>query len=187
VTEEVWHHLPGTEGSIHGTEWPTLEFEDETAERSGALVADVASTIRAWKSDAGMALNAELEKIEVYPEDDHDEAIDTYDLSETVNGPVYVREGIPSVELVPVEVDPDHSQIGPTFRDRAGEVVAALEAADPAEIAAGKSAGEIELELDDETVTVEGDAVTVREEHRAEGGEEVEVLEGDRATILVFP
>jgi len=187
LTEELWHHLPGTEGSIHGTEWPSLEFEDETAERSGALVADVAATIRAWKSDAGMALNAELDKIEVYPDDDYDEAIDTYDLSGTVNAPVYVREGIPSVELVPVEVDPDHSRIGPEFRDRAGEVVAALEAADPAEIKAGKAADEIELELDDGTVTLDPDMVAVREEHRAEGGEEVEVLESDLATVLVFP
>ncbi|MFT4890929.1 MAG: valyl-tRNA synthetase [Halobacteriales archaeon] len=187
LTEELWHHLPGTEGSVHGTEWPTLAFEDETAERAGALVADVAATIRAWKSDAGMALNAELDKIEVYPDDDYDEAIDTYDLSGTVNAPVYVREGIPSVELVPVEVDPDHSLIGPEFRDRAGEVVAALEATDPAEIKAGKAAGEIELELDDGTVTLDPDMVEVREEHRAESGEEVEVLESDLATVLVFP
>jgi len=187
LSEEIWHHLPGTEGSIHGTEWPTLEFEDETAERAGALVADVASTIRAWKSDAGMALNAELDKIEVYPTEDYEEAIDTYDLSGTVNAPVYVREGIPSVELVPVEVDPDHSKIGPEFRDRAGEVVAALEAADPAEIQTGKADGEIELDLDDGTVTLDPEMVEVREEHRAESGEEVEVLESEKATILVFP
>ncbi|MFT4958382.1 MAG: valyl-tRNA synthetase [Halobacteriales archaeon] len=186
-TEEIWDHLPGTEGSIHDTAWPSLEFEDETAERSGALVAAVASTIRAWKSDEGMALNAELDKIEVYPDDNFEEAIDTYDLSGTVNAPMYVREGIPSVELVPVEVDPDHSKIGPEFRDRADEVVAALEAADPAEILAGQSNGEIELELDDETVTLDPGMVEVREEHRAESGEEVEVLENDRATILVFP
>jgi valyl-tRNA synthetase len=36
-------------------------------------------------------------------------------------------------------------------------------------------------------VVLPGEAVEVREEHRSEGGEEVAVLETDRATVLVFP
>jgi len=34
---------------------------------------------------------------------------------------------------------------------------------------------------------IPGDAVTVHEEHRAESGEEVDVLEGETATVLVYP
>jgi len=65
--------------------------------------------------------------------------VDTYDLSEAVNAPVRVEAGEPTVELVPVEVEPDHSVIGPEFRDQAGQVVAALEAMDPRRSSASRS------------------------------------------------
>ncbi|WP_135852404.1 valine--tRNA ligase [Halorussus salinus] len=184
--EELYDHLPGTEGSVHAAAWPDIEFSDPEAEERGDLIAEVASEIRAWKSDAGMALNAELDRIEVYS--DLGRGWDTYDLSEAVNAPVYLEAGQPSVELVPVGVDPDHSQIGPQFRDKAGQVVAALESADLNQLKNQKEIeGEITLTVDDEEVTIDGDAVEIEEEYRAESGEEVEVLETDHATALVFP
>jgi valyl-tRNA synthetase len=152
-----------------------------------------------------MALNAELGKIEVYPEETPERAVDTYDLSEAVNAPVHIREGEPTVELVPVEIDADHSVIGPEFRDRAGAVVAALEEADPADVKRQQQLdGEIEVDLGEEgearsasedssggqpreVAAVPGDAVEVHEEHRSESGEEVDVLEGEHGTILVYP
>jgi valyl-tRNA synthetase len=205
LTAEAWAALPTTEGSVHESDWPALDMADETAELAGSLIADVASTIRGWKSDRGMALNAPLDKVEVYPDRTPDRAVDTYDLSEAVNAPVMVREGVPTVELVPVEVEPDHSTIGPEFRDQADEVVAALEAMDPAAVQSQKQVDdEIEVDLGGdgesrsaserssggtprEVAVVPGDAVSITEEHRAESGEEVAVLEGDNGTILVYP
>jgi len=188
LAEEAWHALPGTDGSVHGSSWPDLEMADEEAEAVGALIADTASTVRGWKSDEGMALNADLSKVEVYPDEALEPAVDTYDLSEAVNAPVHVREGEPTVELVPVEVEPDHATIGPEFRDQAGAVVGALESMDPAEVKRQKELdGEIEVDLGEEVAVIPGDAVTVHEEHRAESGEEVAVVEGDYGTILVYP
>jgi valyl-tRNA synthetase len=187
LTEEAWRALPGTEGSVHAADWPALEMEDPEAETVGALIADVAATVRSWKSEQGMALNAELGKIEAYPDDPPESAVDTYDLSEAVNGPVHVREGEPNVELVPVGVEPDHATIGPEFRDRAGAVIAALESMDPAEVKSQKRYdGEIEVDLGSEVAVVPGEAVTITEEHRAESGEEVTVLDGEHATVLVY-
>jgi len=188
LTEEAWHALPGTEGSVHAADWPDLDMVDEESEVAGALIADVASTVRSWKSEEGMALNAELSKVEAYPDEAPERAVDTYDLSEGVNAPVHVREGVPAVELVPVDIEPDHATIGPEFRDRAGAVISALEAMDPADVAAQKRRqGEIEVESDGEVAVVPGDAVEVHEEHRAESGEEVAVLESDLATVLIYP
>jgi valyl-tRNA synthetase len=198
LTEEAWHALPGAEGSVHAAGWPEPGLgtepgaEDAGGAETGALVADVASTVRGWKSEEGMALNADLSKIEVYPERAPETAVDTYDLSEAVNAPVHVREGEPSVELVPVGIEPDHATIGPEFRDRAGDVVAALEAMDPAAVREQKRIdGQVEIDLGGDgstgTVVVPGGAVEVVEEHRAESGEEVVVLEGERATVLVYP
>ena len=188
LTEEAWDALPSTEGSIHATQWPDVEMTDPESEVVGELIADTASTVRGWKSDEGMALNADLSKVEVYPDETPEAAVDTYDLSEAVNAPVHVRAGEPSVELVPVAIDPDHSVIGPEFRDQAGAVVGALEAMDPAEVQKQKDLREeIEIDLGDEVAVVPGDAVAVTSEHRAEGGEEVVVLDEDFGTVLVYP
>jgi len=187
VTEEIWTHLPGTDGSVHTAAWPELAIDDPEAEQAGQLVAAVASAVRAWKSDHGYALNAELDRVELY-QDGMERPPDTYDLAETINAPVLLREGSPNVELEPVGVEVDHSRVGPEFRDRANEVVAALESADPAELAAQSvSTGSVDLEVDGESVTVAAEAFEVQEEHRDEGGEEVAVIETDEATVIVYP
>ena len=187
--EEVWSHLPGTEGSVHGSTWPAVDSPADADEFGGDLIADVASTIRGWKSDEGMALNAELERVELYPDvDDEEYAIDTYDLSYAVNAPVYVKEGTPNVALVPVEVSVDRSIVGPAFRENAGAVIEAIESADPAKIERQKRLDEeVEVQANGEVVLVDGDAVEVREEQQAEDGEEVVVLETEHATVLVVP
>jgi valyl-tRNA synthetase len=188
LTEEAWDALPSTEGSIHATQWPDIDMADEESETVGELIANTASTVRGWKSDEGMALNTDLTKLEVYPDEMPEAAVDTYDLSEAVNAPVHFRAGQPNVELVPVEIDPDHSVIGPEFRDQAGAVVGALESMDPAEVQKQKDLrDEIELDLGDEVAVVPGDAVGIESEHRAEGGEEVVVLDEDFGTVLVYP
>ncbi|WP_436936083.1 valine--tRNA ligase [Halovenus marina] len=186
LTAEAWDVLPGTEGSVHESTWPEMAMVDEESEAAGNLITDAASTVRGFKSDAGMALNADLDKVEVYPNETPERALDTYDLSEAVNAPVHVREGEPNVELVPVEVDPDHSVIGPEFRDQAGEVVAALESMDPSEVKAQQATDAIEIDLGSEVVVLDGDAVDIVEEHRAESGAEVAVLDGELSTVLVY-
>ena len=183
VAEEAYRQLPGTDGSVHAAAWPTLDVADEAAEARGERIAAVASAVRAWKSDEGMALNTELDRIEVYT----DEEFDTADLRSTVNAPVEIESGDPDVEMVPTGIDPDHSVIGPEFRDQAGAVIGALERADPEEIERQKRKnGEIELDANGEVVVLDGAAVTVTEEQRA-AGETVEVIEAEGATVLVFP
>ena len=187
LAEEAWDALPGTEGSVHDADWPEVGMVDEEAETVGELIADVASTVRGYKSDAGMALNADLDRVEVYPDDSPEGPVDTYDLSETTNAPVQIREGEPTVELVPVAVDPDYSVIGPEFRDQADQVIAALEDADPERVESQKAVdSEVEVKLDGEVAIIPGEAVEIVEEHRAASGEEVIVLDSDLATILVY-
>lgn len=188
LAEETYQTLPAETESVHTEAWPTLQtFDGDTAER-GQLIVDVASAIRGWKSDAGMALNAELDRIELFVDYDGERpAIDTYDLSSAVNAPVYIESGRPNIELVPVGVDPDHSVIGPQFRDRAGAVVAALEAADPAELKAQiETNAEIAIDVGDDSVALDPKAVDILEEQRAASGEEVAVLELKEATILIY-
>ena len=184
IAEEAWSHLP-TEGSVHAASWPELPEPDEAAETRGKLIADIAATIRSWKSEQGKPLNAELDRIEVYL--DEERPLDTYDLADTVNGPVYVEQGRPNVEMVPVGVDIEHSELGPAFREQAGQVIGKLEASDPVELQAALTTnGHIELDIDGEVVTVGDEMFEIVEQQRAESGEAVVVLEAGAATVLVF-
>ncbi|MFB6114435.1 MAG: class I tRNA ligase family protein, partial [Halodesulfurarchaeum sp.] len=188
IAEEIWQHLPGTEGSVHRAEWPDVEVEDEAAEYAGEVIAEAARRVRAWKSDRGMALNADLDRIELYLESDPPRAIDTYDLSETVNAPIRMETGHPDVDRVPVGIDPDEATIGPEFRNDAGMVIRALERADPAEIQAQLDTRDsVELDVDGQVVTLDPEMLEVETEYRTESGESVAVIDADFGTIVVFP
>lgn len=185
ISEEAWSHLP-TEGSIHESSWPTFPDVDSEIVSRGDLIADVAARIRGWKSDEGIPLNAPLARIELYLTDDI--PLDTYDLADTVNAPVYLEQGRPNVEMVPVSIDIDHSELGPAFREDSGQVVAALERSDPAELQAEmQTNGVVEVEVAGEAYEIPPEMLDIREEQRAESGEEVTVLELDDVSILVFP
>jgi len=189
LADEMWEYLPGTEGSVHTAEWPELDAVDEAAEERGDVIAEATREIRAWKSANGYPLNADLADVELYFDPGSEvENVDTYDLSETVNAPVRVREGRPNVELVPVDVDGDDAEIGPEFRSEAGVVLGALAEADPEVIQAQKNSGDtVTLDVDGETYELDADWVDVEEEYRAAGGEEVAVVETEFGTVLVYP
>ncbi|MFB6095483.1 MAG: class I tRNA ligase family protein, partial [Halodesulfurarchaeum sp.] len=57
IAEEIYQHLPGTDGSVHRADWPAIEIADEEAEAVGEIIAEAARTVRAWKSEQGIALN----------------------------------------------------------------------------------------------------------------------------------
>jgi valyl-tRNA synthetase len=185
ITDEAWRRLP-TDGSVHESSWPDPP-RPEGADR-GALVARVAAAVRGWKSEQGIPLNAELDRVDCYLDDpdEFDAALDTYDLSNATNAPVRVETGTPAVESVAVDLEPDPSVIGPRFRERAGAVTAAIESLDPEPAAAALGADdELSVAVDGETVTVGADAVTVHEELRTPAGESVAVLDVEGATVLV--
>ncbi len=187
VAEELWDNLPGAEGSVHLAEWPELGMVDETAEQAGELVADVASAVRGWKSDRGMPLNAELAEVEVYPDEELARQPETRDLENTINATVTIEEGEPPAELEPTAIEPDQAAIGQEFRDRTGPILGALEDASPAEVKRQlDEAGEVELDLGGEVVVVDADALSVTEEYDVESGVDAEVVESERAILLIY-
>jgi valyl-tRNA synthetase len=187
VTDELWQHLPGTEGSVHAADWPAIEVPDADTE-IGAWIAEAAREVRAWKSDQGIALNQDLERVELYFDEEPAHGVDTYDLSETVGAPIRTSIGRPNLEEVATDVEPDEAQIGPAFRDDAGAVMAALEAADPDAVKAQLDSGTaVEVTGEGTAFEVDPEMVTVRTEYRSSEGEEVAVLEADFGTIVVVP
>ncbi|MFW5984520.1 MAG: class I tRNA ligase family protein, partial [Halobacteria archaeon] len=178
-SEEVYDAFG--DDSVHAADWRSVEMLDEDAEEDGDVLADVVASVRRWKSDEGMALNAEMGRVEVYTDAEFDAA----DAGNALNADVVIKDGEPELEEVPVEVDPDMSVLGPEFRDSAGEVVVALQNRDAVEVTREKEEGVVQAEVDGETVEIDGDAVGIVNELRS-GGEEVEVIETDGATVLVY-
>ena len=177
--EEVYDAF--ADESVHAADWRSVDMLDEEAEQDGDVLADVVASVRRWKSDEGMALNADMGRVEVYADGEFDAA----DAGNALNADVVVEDGEPKLQEVPVEVDPDMSVLGPQFRDSAGEVVGALQARDAGEVASEKDEGVVNVEVDGETVELDADAVGIVNELRS-GGEEVEVIETDGATVLVY-
>jgi len=172
--------------SVNEADWRDIEMRDDDAEEAGDVLADTVASVRRWKSDEGMALNAEMGRVEIYTSHEID-AADAADASNALNGEVVVEDGKPELKEVPIEVEPDMSVLGPKYRDEAGALVGALKSRDAAEVAREKQDGDdgVTVEMDGETVEVEGEAVEVVDELRS-GGEEVEVIETDEATVLIF-
>ncbi|MFP4189247.1 MAG: class I tRNA ligase family protein, partial [Halobacteriales archaeon] len=178
-SEEVYDAFG--DGSVHTADWRAVEMLDEDAEEDGDVLADVVASVRRWKSDEGMALNAEMGRVEVYTDAEFDAA----DAGNALNADVVIKDGEPELEEVPVEVDPDMSVLGPEFRDSAGDVAEALQQRDVAAVVKEKDEGVVGVDVDGETHELDADAVGIVNELRS-GGEEVEVLETDGATVLVY-
>jgi valyl-tRNA synthetase len=71
VTEELWHKLPGAEGSIMSAAWPagSPEEDDPRAEAAMALVMEAISAVRNIRGEMGVAPGQEV-AVAVLPHDE---------------------------------------------------------------------------------------------------------------------
>ncbi len=70
VTEAVYQELFAAQegcGSVHRAAWPEVDasLADEAAEKSGQMLVAVATTVRRYKSEAGLGLATTLERLEL--------------------------------------------------------------------------------------------------------------------------
>jgi valyl-tRNA synthetase len=169
------------EGSIHVQSWPQAKESliDADVENSGEFIKDVASAVRRYKSEKGMALNARLEKIELYGVD-----MDITDLIGVTNSPVEVIAGKPDFEHVPVNVKPNMGKIGPVFRGKAKAIIDALLEENPKKIADDISKGKISVSVNGEVIELEPDFVEVEKEV-VSAGRSVDVLDVSGMPVVI--
>ena len=187
ITEEVFHlHYQNTEGgeTIHLQRFPEPLMSDEIAVETGGLVKDIVAAIRHWKSESGIPLNAPMTMVELVGADNVRQAenviIDALSITE-----LNFSETMDLHEEI-IGVKPLHAKIGPTFRQRAKEVVKFLLDSNPKEIAAQfEKEGEIVLPFEDgEIGTVKREFVEL-ETALVAHGREVETLKiGEVVAIL---
>ena len=168
VTEEVWSAAYGDDtASIHRQSWPDPQgFDAPLAPGERAMA--VVSALRSFKSDRGLALNADLPAVDIYGdlrgfEDAVASVMHVEDLA------TYPDATAPEATAEIVDIDLDYATVGPKYGGAVGDIEAAI-------------ASE-EYELDDDELhaageTLAADEFEIVEEHSYDGdGELVETAE----------
>ena len=176
ISEEIYHNF--TKDSVHTATWPT--FSEMDVPHEGQLIKDIASAVRRYKSDRGMALNAPLAGLEIYTNLD----LEIIDLQGSTSSPVEIQRGKPQVEIKAAEVKPQMKFIGPIFKDKSGTIIAALKAMDPQAVSEQRDSGTISVSLGDETLELSSNMVEIETETLS-AGKAVDMLTIGEATILI--
>ncbi|WP_457550469.1 valine--tRNA ligase [Archaeoglobus sp.] len=186
LAEECWHRLHEAMGekveSVHLQSYPECEEDliDEEAERRGELIKEIVVAVRRFKHDKDMALNAPLKSVRIYASME----IDTRDIAGALNASVELLKEMPNIEVRVKRLKPNFKVIGPMFKEKAKDLVKAVENLSDEEklkLFEGKS---VTVSLDGMDVKVSPEWFDVEIE-KVVKGESVEVLETENAIVLV--
>ncbi|QPV63168.1 valine--tRNA ligase [Halosimplex litoreum] len=168
VTEELWQRLYADDGedldSIHTTDWPeTRGYEADLA--AGETAMEVIAALRRYKTDNGLPLNADLDRVQVYGgiagfENAVAEAMHVADL-ETLAEPPEVTTEVTGVDL-------DYSLVGPEYGSEVGDIDAAIESGEFEEVDGKLQVAGVELDSEmyeiEEARTYSGDGEMIETE-----------------------
>ncbi len=156
--------------SIHKSTWPSTYEVDEDALAKGRLAKDIITEVRRWKSQKGMPLNKEIEKMTVFASTDLSDIV--ADIKGTMNIiDLRVTTESPSYTEVIIGVSPDFSVMGPVFGKDTKSAVSVL--TDP-EIA--KRVLE-EGEVDVDGIVLKREYISKVDRAFEEQGKQVELIE----------
>ena len=155
ITEEVYQtHYAKFDGakSIHLTPWPEPMDIDTGALEAGDAAAEFIATVRAWKAERKININADISRLEIIGGDSA-----MYRMSEED-----IRQGARAKELVIAEsadliekvasVKPVYAKLGPAFKGQAKAIVAALGKTSADDLAKQISEGKVVLDVDGQKV-----------------------------------
>ena len=129
--EEVYHHLAPGKSSVHRQPWADFSFPDPAAARDGERLVRLASELRRYKHDQGLALNAPFGTLTIYGGRPID---DSGDLGRALNATVEWRTEAPRLERGVKEVRFQRSVIGPALRKQAGAFMEAVKQLPPEQL-----------------------------------------------------
>jgi valyl-tRNA synthetase len=176
IAEEIYFSITGK--SVHNQSWPLSS--DREVDPAGLQIKEIAATIRRYKAEKGLALNTRLPGIVVYSELD----LETIDLQGAANSPLELRKGKPEIEMNPIGIKPLMKILGPKFKDKTSNIIAALNAMSPTELAKQKAQGVVKINLDGVLLEIDSESVDVTTDTFC-AGEAVDVLKSGEAIVLV--
>jgi valyl-tRNA synthetase len=174
-SEEIYSQLKHV--SVHLASWPheVESLIDASAETTGELITEITAAIRRYKSEHGMALNAQLAGVEIYSTME-----DASDIAGAANSEIILKTGTPDFETVPTALKPNMKVLGKTYRSRAKLIADALMNADLKLAVSGR----IDFTVDGEDITLDNSCFTVEKEKLLKG-KAVDVLEVGSAVIVI--
>jgi valyl-tRNA synthetase len=159
-SEELFSHINPGADSVHVHSWPVLcltligvtstksitplgdvqqiavaasEKDVQGARRTGELVKEIIASVRRYKSEQRIALNARIEGIYVYL--DRDMFNGAPDINNALNADIEYRTGKPDICECITEIRPNLSSLGPRLRSEAKRVVELLRSIPTEELA----------------------------------------------------
>ncbi len=188
ITEEVYDKVYKryqNKKSIHVESWPEPILMDRRALETGELVKEIIAEIRNWKSDRGIPLNDEIGSIRLVT-DQKDLLKGEQDILNTLNASDIQLLDEEEINEEPVEIKPKHSEIGPKYKEKAGEVFKKLEEADPANVDSSlQRDGYYGLELSDGSeIRLTGDEIDLKKS-KVHEGEKLDMISLEEVVILL--
>ena len=185
-TEEVYQYF--SDESIHTTLWPEVyeELISEEMEGKGETTVELIDEVRRFKSASKIPLNAELAEVNVYTSDE--DLVDVFNQFDAdIRGTLKINDlaissGKPEVHEKIIEVEPDMSQVGPTFKGDAGKIIGYLKSTDIDEIG---SALEENHELTIGDIVVPEDMLNIKKEIVGASGKKVDILQSENLDMIV--
>ena len=185
-TEEVYQYF--SDESIHTTSWPEVydELISEEMEVKGETTVELIDEVRRFKSASKIPLNAELSEVNVFTSDDS--LVDIFnEFGDDIKGTLKINDlaisqGQPEVHEKIIEVEPDMSQIGPTFKKDAGKIIGYLKSTDIDEIG---SILEENHELTVGEIVVPEDMLNIKKEIVGASGKKVDILQSENLDMIV--
>ncbi len=179
--DEIYSQYFSHGESIHATRWIEVEEEyiDEEAEKTGKLVSGVIASVRRYKSEHGLPLNAELPRLTIYAKENAS-ALERG--RETILGTLRVKELRIEAKSYRAEenvlsIVPNYASLGPEFKEDAKRVVAFLNSGDKNALARELSEkGRIVLALDGRRLAIEQRHIKEIKKEIISEGEKVEVI-----------
>jgi valyl-tRNA synthetase len=156
-SEELFSHINPGDGSVHLHSWPVLclkpigvtspesttalddvqqisitasQKDVQEARRTGELVKEIIASVRRYKSEQRIALNARIEGIHVYL--DRDMSYGAPDIQNALNADIEYKTGNPDILEQVTEIRPNLGALGPRFKSEAKRVVELIQST-PAE------------------------------------------------------
>ena len=185
-TEEVYQYF--SDESIHTTLWPEVyeELISEEMENKGETTVELIDEVRRFKSASKIPLNAELTEVNVYTSDD--DLVDVFNQFDSdIKGTLKIKDlaitsGKPEVHEKIIEVEPDMSKVGPTFKGDAGKIIGYLKSTDIEEIG---SVLEENHELAIGDIVVPEDMLNIKKEIVGASGKKVDILQSENLDMIV--
>ncbi len=185
-TEEVYQYF--SDESIHTTLWPEVyeELISEEMETKGETTVELIDEVRRFKSASKIPLNAELTEVNVYTSDD--DLVEVFNQFDSdIKGTLKIKDlaitsGKPEVHEKIIEVEPDMSKVGPTFKGDAGKIIGYLKSTDIEEIG---SVLEENHELAIGDIVVPEDMLNIKKEIVGASGKKVDILQSENLDMIV--